>query len=120
MRSHVKIALVLGALSLSAAPAMADTTPGSGASLPTLAKAYGRYCQTESRQHVAGTPGTPFSACVTAMAKAANHSSTSPREACQAESRQHVDGTPGTPFSQCVAGAAKLLRGQHSQPPSGS
>src|SRR5438105_13158764 len=40
------------------------------------AKAYGRLCQGESKQHVAGTPGTPFSKCVTDMAKLAHNSNT--------------------------------------------
>jgi len=37
--------------------------PGPGASLPAKAKAYGRYCQNQSKKHVAGTAGTPFSQC---------------------------------------------------------
>ena len=32
--------------------------------------AYGKYCLRESRKHVAGTPGTPFSQCVSAIGKA--------------------------------------------------
>ena len=87
-------------------------TPGPGASLPAKAKAYGKYCQTESKTHVAGTPGTPFSKCVTDMAKLANGSTNNPRTACKDESKTHVAGTPGTPFSQCVSGGAKLLKNQ--------
>lgn len=90
------------------------STPGPRASLPAKAKAYGKYCQTESKKHVAGTPGTPFSACVTAMAKVSNGSTHNPRTACKAESKKHVAGQHGTPFSQCVSGAAKLLRQQSS------
>src|SRR5207247_9999436 len=50
--------------------------PGPGASLPAKAKAkaYGRYCQNQSKTHVAGQKGTPFSQCVTAMAKLASGS----------------------------------------------
>jgi hypothetical protein len=88
------------------------STPGPNASLPAKAKAYGKLCQTESKTHVAGTPGTPFSKCVTDMAKVANGSSKNPRTACANESKTHVAGTPGTPFSQCVSGAAKLLKNQ--------
>lgn len=87
-------------------------TPGPNASLPAKAKAYGKYCQSESKTHVAGTPGTPFSKCVTDMAKVANGSSKTPRTACKDESKQHVAGQHGTPFSQCVSGAAKLLKSQ--------
>jgi hypothetical protein len=90
------------------------TQPGPGASLPAKAKAYGRYCQNQSKKHVAGQRGTPFSQCVTAMAKLARGSTTSPRTACAALSKQHVAGQRGTPFSNCVAGAAKLLKEQKS------
>ncbi len=86
------------------------STPGPNAGLPAKAKAYGRYCQGESRTHVAGTPGTPFSKCVTDMAKLANGSTNNPRTACKNESRAHVAGRHGTPFSLCVSGGAKLLR----------
>lgn len=82
---------------------------------PTNAKAYGRYCKTQSKKHsdaADGTKGTPFSQCVTAMAKLANGQATSPKAACKLLSKKHADaqpGTKGTPFSQCVSGAAKLL-----------
>jgi hypothetical protein len=81
-------------------------TPGPNASLPTKAKAYGKFCQGESKKHVAGTPGTPFSKCVTDMAKAAH--GTNPTTACKNESKKHVAGQKGTPYSLCVSGAAKL------------
>lgn len=88
------------------------STPGPGASLPAKAKAYGKDCQGESKTHVAGTPGTPFSKCVTDMAKLANGSTNNPRTACKDESKQHVAGQHGTPFSLCVSGGAKLLKSQ--------
>jgi hypothetical protein len=94
-----------------AGPPSKSATPGPKASLPSKAKAYGKYCQTESKKHVAGTPGTPFSKCVTAMAKVANGKA-NPTTACKTESKKHVAGTPGTPFSKCVSGAAKLLGDQ--------
>jgi hypothetical protein len=72
--------------------------------------AFGFFCQGESKKHVAGTPGTPFSKCVTAMAKLASGSITSPKVACKTESKKHVAGKSGTPFSICVAGGAKLLK----------
>jgi hypothetical protein len=86
------------------------STPGPNASLPAKAKAYGKYCQSESKKHVAGTPGTPFSKCVTDMAKVASGKTKNPTSACKDESKKHVSGTPGTPFSLCVSGAAKLLK----------
>jgi hypothetical protein len=86
--------------------------PGPGASLPAKAKAYGKDCQGESKTHVAGTPGTPFSKCVTDMAKLANGSTNNPRTACKDESKTQVAGQHGTPFSLCVSGGAKLLKSQ--------
>jgi hypothetical protein len=83
--------------------------------------AYGRYCKTQSRKRsdaAEGTKGTPFSQCVTAMAKLANDRTDSPRAACKQLSKKRSDateGTKGTPFSQCVAGGAKLLREQRAR-----
>ena len=96
-------------------------TPGPKAGLPAKAKAYGRYCKAESRKRsdaAEGTKGTPFSQCVTAMAKLATGQSDSPRAACKELSKKRSDaaeGTKGTPFSQCVSGGAKLLREQKAQ-----
>jgi hypothetical protein len=131
-KSHGKLAIVVGVLALSAAPAFASqsdnssngtppqnqgtahkpSTPGPNASLPSKAKAYGKFCQGESKKHVAGTPGTPFSKCVTDMAKLAKGTTTSPKAACKNESRKHVAGHPGTPFSLCVNGGKQLLHEQ--------
>jgi len=86
------------------------STPGPNASLPAKAKAYGKLCQDQSKKHVAGTPGTPFSKCVTDMAKVATGSTKNPRTACKDESKKHVAGQHGTPFSDCVSAAAKLLK----------
>jgi hypothetical protein len=128
MRLHTTLALVTAAMALSAAPALAaqpdgvppvnqgtahkDSTPGPKADLPEKAKAYGHYCQGESKKHVDGQQGTPFSQCVTAMAKLANDKTDNPAKACKGESKKHVDGQKGTPYSQCVSAAAKL---QHDQ-----
>jgi hypothetical protein len=137
MNLYTKLAGVTAALALSAAPAFAlppqapsnagtehppattpgtehapATTPGPHASLPAKAKAYGKYCQTQSKKHVDGQKGTPFSKCVTAMAKLANGSTTNPRTACKGLSKKHVEGQKGTPFSRCVSGGAELLDDQ--------
>ena len=82
--------------------------PGPTAPAAAKAKAYGRYCAKMSRKHVAGQKGTPFSQCVTAMARIAHGTAKSPTRACKALSHKHVAGTRGTPFSRCVVGAAKL------------
>jgi hypothetical protein len=94
------------------APA-AETPPGPSASADAKAKAYGKHCQGQSKKHVAGQKGTPFSQCVTAMAKVAT-SKTNPTTACKTLSKKHVAGQKGTPYSKCVVAAAKL-RKQHEQ-----
>ena len=86
------------------------STPGPTAGLPAKAKAYGRYCQGQSKKHVAGTPGTPFSTCVTDMAKLATGKASNPHTVCLNESKRHVAGTKQTPYSLCVSGAEKLLK----------
>lgn len=89
-----------------------DPTPGPKAGLPEQAKAYGRYCQGESRKHVKGEKGTPFSRCVTAMARAVNNENLSPGQACKGTSRKHVKGEKGTPFSRCVKAVAQAREGE--------
>jgi hypothetical protein len=133
MKPQLKIALIVFALALATAPAVAlaippeehgkrngphyapekPETPGPKAPLPEKANAYGVYCRGESKQHVKGQKGTPFSECVTAMAKAANNEKLSPGQACRGMSKKHVKGQKGTPFSQCVTAAAKLRKAQH-------
>ena len=132
MRLKTTIALITGAFALCALPAlgMADAggvpnanakgptytpgnpTPGPKAGLPEKAKAYGRYCQGESKKHVKGEKGTAFSRCVTAMAKAANNENLTPHQACKGTSKKHVKGEKGTPFSRCVKAAAQLRKEQ--------
>jgi hypothetical protein len=85
-------------------------TPGPKAGLPAKAKAYGRYCQGESKKHEDGEKGTDFSQCVTAMAKLANGKTSSPHKACKELGKKHKAGEKGTPFSRCVSQGAKLLR----------
>ncbi len=85
-------------------------TPGPKASLPEKAKAYGVYCRGFSKKHVQGQKGTPFSNCVTAMAKAATVSSTTAKSACKGFPKTHVKGQTGTEFSRCVVAAAKVKK----------
>ncbi len=136
MKPLLRIAVITGVLALTAAPALAsgphegnppygngqgngpkytpgepgpgNPTPGPKAGLPAQAKAYGRYCQGESKKHVKGEKGTAFSRCVKAMAKAANEEKTNPSKACKGLSKKHVKGEKGTEFSRCVKAAAKL------------
>jgi len=126
----IKIAGCLAALMLMATPAFAVSgnvpdnqgtanataqkakTPGPNASAKAKAKAYGKYCADQSKKHVKGTKGTPFSRCVTAMAKVANDEDISPKSACKTLSKKHVKGTKNTPFSKCVHAANDLRKAQ--------
>jgi hypothetical protein len=136
MKLQVKIALVTGALALGASPAAlaagkpdgvppenhgapngkgptsapSSPTPGPKAGLPTKAKAYGRYCRTESRKREAGEKGTAFSRCVTNMAQAANREHMAPGRVCKGESRKREAGEKDTAFSRCVRDVAHLRR----------
>jgi hypothetical protein len=136
MKHLFRIAMIAAALALAAAPALAlagpsqsgqehgkgkgpqyetgSETPGPKAPLPEKAKAYGVYCREESKKHVKGEKGTPFSQCVTAMARAANNEKLTAREACKGMSKKHVKGEKGTPFSRCVTAAAKLHKAESS------
>jgi hypothetical protein len=93
--------------------ASGSNQPGPNATPAAKAKAYGVYCQNQSKAHVAGQKGTPFSQCVTAMAKLATGATSSPKTACAALSKRHVAGQKGTPYSLCVAAGAKLLKDEH-------
>ena len=113
LKLTTRIVATIAALALSAAPALAKPphpTPGPKAGSHANAKAYGKFCQGESKKHVKGQKGTPFSQCVTAMAKLASGKAATPRAACKGLSHKHVEGQKGTPFSLCVSGGAKLLR----------
>jgi hypothetical protein len=93
-------------------------TPGPKAGLPAKARAYGRFCEGQSKKRsdaTEGTKGTPFSQCVTAMAKLATGATDSPRKACKDLSKEHSEGGKGTPFSACVTQGAKLLREQKAR-----
>jgi hypothetical protein len=95
--------LVVPALALAAKP---TENPGRGHDkAQEHAKAYGKYCQGESKKHVKGEKGTAFSRCVKAMHKAVDKGD-SPKAACKGLSRKHVKGEKGTPHSRCVVAAA--------------
>lgn len=88
----------------------AHPMPGPKAPLPEKAKAYGVYCRGFSKKHVRGQKGTAFSRCVTAAAKVASGTGTTPRQACQGFSKEHVASEKGTAFSRCVVAAARAKR----------
>jgi hypothetical protein len=118
MKVHRKLTIAAVTMTMGFVPAVA-VAHGSGSS---NAKKYGKYClsENESKQHVAGQSGTPFSDCVKALAKLANGSSTNPKSACSTETKKHVAGQKGTPYSDCVSAAAKLKKSQSSSGSSSS
>jgi len=134
MKLQTKVAATLTALALVAVPATGvanspngqgngngpdynpapekPETPGPDASLPEKAKAYGVYCKDSSKKHVKGEKGTPFSQCVTTMARAANHEKLTAKKACKSMSKKHVKGEKGTAYSRCITAVAKLRKDQ--------
>ena len=117
MRLQSKLAVLAGTMVLGIAPAVALGAPGGH---PSNAKAYGKFCQGESKQHTAGTPGTPFSKCVTDMAKVAHGSTTNPANAVRAVPSgppAHTGGINGTGMVRpsntlgTIGGPAKLAGG---------
>jgi hypothetical protein len=72
--------------------------------------AYGFYCKGESKKHVKGEQGTPFSQCVSAAARANRNDQLTAREACKTLSKKHAKGEQGTPFSVCVKGVAQMRK----------
>lgn len=88
-------------------PPKTKPMPGPGAS-QARKKAYGIYCRAFPKKHVAGAPGTPFSQCVTAMARAATVRGTTARRACHGFAKKHVAGQAGTPYAQCLTAAGKV------------
>jgi len=99
------------------------TTPGPNASAGAKAHAYGKLCATVSKKHIAGQKGTPFSQCVTAMAKAAKAAKAaeaakaagtavttpSPAKSCAGVTKKKGVNEKKSAYSKCVVAAAKLI-----------
>src|ERR1041384_7042244 len=98
--------------STSTSSSTTTSTSTAASTVPSQAKAYGYYCQNQSKTHVDGQKGTPFSQCVTAMAHLARGQTNSPKAACASMSHK-PDGQGGNPFSRCVSAGAKLLKNNH-------
>jgi membrane protein involved in colicin uptake len=90
------------------AEARTDAKADAPAVPPSQAKAYGKLCQDQSKKHVKGEKGTPFSQCVVAMAHLQSGKAETPKAACKKLSKKHRKGKKGTPFSRCVKAARKL------------
>ena len=73
------------------------------------AHAAGYYCRGQLKKHVRGQKGTPFSQCVTAMAKLQNGDTAAPSQACRSLSRKRVKGMKKTPYAACVASGKRLI-----------
>ena len=82
--------------------------------LPSQAKGYGKYCQDQSKKHVAGEKGTPFSQCVRALRAADNNDAKTAKKACKAlKGQKHKPhGEKGTAFSRCVKSVAQMRKEQ--------
>jgi hypothetical protein len=126
MSRNLKAALITALLVLGAIPALALATPGNGqgqgnggpnyeTAPPPQAKAYGKYCQGESKEHVKGEPGTDFSRCVKTAAQAAHNEHQTPGQVCKGKSKKHVKGEKGTEFSRCVKSIAQLRRDERRE-----
>lgn len=84
--------------------------PAQGAASRSDARAYGKLCQNQSKKHVSGSTGTPFSRCVTALGRLARAQTRSPRIACATLTRKGAPGARRSPFENCVAAGSKLIK----------
>lgn len=87
------------------------TTPTTPAK-PTQAEkkqGYGVLCKKLSKKHVKGEKGTPFSQCVTAMAKVDKGQTSSPKKACKALSKKRAEGQKRSPYQLCKKAAVKQV-----------
>ena len=89
-------------------------TPGPSAGANSKAKAYGKFCQDQSKKKAEGQKKSDFAKCVNAMAHAAHEDSLTARQACKALSKKHTKGEKGTPFSRCRVGVAQMRKEQDS------
>jgi uncharacterized protein (DUF305 family) len=93
----------------SAFAAAACAAPADGATKADTA-AFGKRCQTQSKQRVVGSKGTPFSKCVSAMARLARAQSRSPQIACATLSRRRPAPSRTSPFDRCVTAGRVLIK----------
>jgi hypothetical protein len=81
----------------------------------------GQYCKGVSKKHIPGQRGTPFSQCVTAMAKLNKKPSTAPSQACAGLKKAKGSknkAKANKAFKQCVQAGKKLkLDNANAYPP---
>ena len=70
---------------------------------------YGVLCKGQSKEHVKGQKGTPFSQCVTALAKIDEGETSSPAKACKTLSKKRAEGQKRSPYQLCKKAAAKQV-----------
>ena len=99
-----------GALAFAGAASAAPPEKKNEKAPPAKAKAYGKYCQDQSKKKSEGQTKSDFATCVIAMAKAAHDDSTTARQACKAMDKKHTKGEKGTPFSRCRVGVAQMRK----------
>jgi hypothetical protein len=119
MKRIAAVVMIVGLSGVGLSPAVAGKpvdTPGPKAGKASKAKAYGKYCRGQSKKHLKGQNGTPFSQCVNAMAKVARKDK-APKRACKELSKKHVKGEKGTAYSRCVVAAAKLKKNEKEKAP---
>ena len=104
MKRAIPFLMAAALVAPTAAVAEKPETAGNG-----KAKAYGKYCQGESKKHVKGEKGTAFSRCVKAV-RVAVEEDVSAKAACKGLSKKHVKGEKGTPYSRCVVAAAQAKK----------
>ena len=105
---------IAGALAFAGVASAAPPAGKQDKSPPSQAKAYGKFCQDQSKKKAEGQKKSDFATCVTAMAKADKDESLTAREACKALSKKHTKGEKGTPFSRCRVGVAQMRKSESS------
>src|SRR3954451_7738858 len=106
-----KLVAVTAALSLFAALASSSFAADPPYKIPP-----GQYCKGVSKKKIPGQKGTPFSQCVTAMAKLNKKPSLAPSQACASlktikgkkNANRKNKGKANAAFKQCVQAGKKL------------
>jgi hypothetical protein len=71
----------------------------------------GQFCKGMSKKHIPGQKGTPYSQCVSAMAKLSKKPSMAPSQVCAGLRKakgKKAKKDANKAFNQCVAGGKKL------------
>ena len=112
MRRTITAIALASALAFSGAAASADPPAKHEGQTKqqTKAKAYGKFCQDQSKKKAEGQKKSDFAKCVNAMAHAAKDEQITAREACKSLSKKHVKGEKGTPYSRCRVGVAQMRK----------